>query len=198
MPTWQVSRKLGSFRGSVEQFEIAGENGLRQDVATAAATSSHGVNLPSAAQTASPAGEERSMSAQSASGVLRPARTVLWRNRSLRFQLLLAFALIDLAAVLVAGSLAILRARTQIRVEIAASMRLAELLVGDAANFLHRQLPAEQFLAALPKQLQSLRHVRIEVKNDSGVAVAAPPSVDGGDSALAPGWFATLVAPPAT
>jgi two-component system, NarL family, sensor histidine kinase UhpB len=133
------------------------------------------------------------MSAQSASGVLRPVRTVLWRNRSLRFQLLLAFALIDLVAVLVAGSLAILRARTQIRVEIAASMRLAELLVGDAANFVHRQLPAEQFLAALPKQLQSLRHVRIEVKNDSGVAVAPSPNADGEDSA--PAWFTALVAP---
>lgn len=136
------------------------------------------------------------MSAQSASGVLRPVRTVLWRNRSLRVQLLLAFALIDLVAVLVAGSLAILRARTQIRVEIAASMRLAELLVGDAANFVHQQLPAEQFLAALPKQLQSLRHVRIEVKNDSGVAVVPPPNLRGGDPALAPVWFTELVAPP--
>jgi len=81
------------------------------------------------------------MSAQSASGVLRPVRAVLWRNRSLRVQLLLAFALIDLITVLVAGSLAILRARTQIRVEVAASMRLAELLVGDAANTAKRMPP---------------------------------------------------------
>lgn len=136
------------------------------------------------------------MSAQSASGVLRPVRTVLWRNRSLRVQLLLAFAVIDLITVLVAGSLAILRARTQIRVEVAASMRLAELLVGDAANFLHQQFPAEQFLAALPKQLQSLRHVRIEVKSDAGALIAPSPNLGAADQAPAPAWFTKLAAPP--
>jgi two-component system, NarL family, sensor histidine kinase UhpB len=143
------------------------------------------------------------MSAQSSSAsapllgpVLRPVRFALWDNRSIRVQLLLAFALIDLIAVLVAGSLAILRARTQIRVEIAASMRLADLLVGDAANFVHQQIPAEQFLSALPQQLRSLRHVRIGVKNDSGVAVAPPPSPSAHDRAPAPAWFTVLVAPP--
>jgi two-component system, NarL family, sensor histidine kinase UhpB len=143
------------------------------------------------------------MSAQSASAVapvlaavLRPIRSALWHNRSLRVQLLLAFALIDLVTVFAAGSLAIMRARTQIRVEIAASMRLAELLVGDAADFVHQELPAEQFLATLPEQLRSLRHVRIEVKSDFGVAVAPPPDLGAADRAAAPAWFTALVAPP--
>lgn len=143
------------------------------------------------------------MSAQSASAaapslvpIVRPARRAFWHNRPIRVQLLLAFALIDVVTVLVAGSLAILRARTQVRVEIAASMRLADLLVGDAVNFVHQQIRAEQFLSALPKQLRSLRHVRVEVRNGSGVAVAPPPGPGARDRAPAPAWFTALVAPP--
>lgn len=112
-------------------------------------------------------------------------------------QLLVVFVLIDLVAVLVAGSVAVLRARTQTRIEMAASMRLAELLVGDAVNFVHHTLPAEQFLAALPEQLRSMRHVRIAVSDAAGVAIAAPPA---GPPTLvrapAPAWFTSLVAPP--
>lgn len=121
----------------------------------------------------------------------------IWRRRSVRVQLLLTFVLIDLAAVLLAGSVAILRARTQTRVEIAASMRLAELLVGDAANFVQQRLSAEQFLAALPRQLRSIRHVRIDVKDTAGVAVASPlPGPRADEHSPAPAWFAALVAPP--
>ncbi len=126
----------------------------------------------------------------------------------MRVQLLLVFVLIDLVAVLVAGSVTIWRARTQTRVEMAASMRLAELLVGDAVNLMHQQLPAEQFLAALPAQLRSMRHVRITVKDAAGVPLAAAPrtgAAGGADGtagrgaeerAPAPGWFTALVAPP--
>jgi two-component system, NarL family, sensor histidine kinase UhpB len=145
------------------------------------------------------------MSAHSASTsaplLLTPARDrvmrALWHNRSVRMQLLLAFALIDLVTVLLAGSLAVLRARTQTRIEIAASMRLAELLVSDAANLVHQKVPAEQFLAALPKQLRSLRHVRIDVKDAAGIAVTpAPPEPRARERTPAPAWFAALVAPP--
>lgn len=132
----------------------------------------------------------------------------LWYGRSVRIQLLLVFVLIDLAAALVAGSVTIWRARTQTRVEMAASMRLAELLVRDAVNLVHQQLPAEEFLAKLPAQLRSLRHVRIAVKDAAGVPIAPLPravavggrsSADGRGSderAPVPGWFAALVAPP--
>jgi two-component system, NarL family, sensor histidine kinase UhpB len=143
------------------------------------------------------------MSAQSAfavapalAAVLRPIRSALWHNRSLRVQLLLAFILIDLVMALVAGGLAIMRARTQIRIEIAASMRLADFLVGDAANFIQQELRAEQFLAILPKQLQSLRHVRIEVKNAAGATIVPSPDLGAADPAAAPPWFTKLVAPP--
>jgi two-component system, NarL family, sensor histidine kinase UhpB len=123
----------------------------------------------------------------------------LWYRHSIRGQLLLVFVLIDVLAVLVAGSVMVARARMQTRVEMAASMRLAELLVGDAVRLVHHELPAEQFLQALPAQLQSMRHVRFAVSDTAGHAIAAPgPGVGRprDDHASAPRWFVRLVAPP--
>jgi len=118
-------------------------------------------------------------------------------------QLLIVFALIDLFAALVAGGVTILRARDQARVEMAASIRLAELLVGDAVHLAQQQVPAEQFLAALPAQLRSIRHVRVAVKDAAGVTIAAAPRAAGSVSRRseerepAPAWFTALVASPA-
>jgi two-component system, NarL family, sensor histidine kinase UhpB len=120
----------------------------------------------------------------------------LWRGRSLRAQLLMIFVLIDAAALLVGGSIAVLRARAQTRVEMAASIHLAEALVGDAAALAHQQLPAERFLANLPVQLRSIRHVRIAVKNETGLPIRAMPPTDIAARASAPRWFTELVAPP--
>jgi two-component system, NarL family, sensor histidine kinase UhpB len=107
------------------------------------------------------------------------------------------FVLIDVAALLVGGSIAVLRARAQTRVEMAASIHLAEALVGDAVALAHQQLPAEQFLANLPVQLRSIRHVRIAVKNESGIPIRATPPADAAAArASAPRWFTELVAPP--
>jgi two-component system sensor histidine kinase UhpB len=107
------------------------------------------------------------------------------------------FVLIDVAALLAGGSIAVLRARAQTRVEMAASIHLAEALVGDAAALAHQQLPAEQFLANLPVQLRSIRHVRVAVKNESGIPIRATPPADAAAArASAPRWFTELVAPP--
>ena len=105
--------------------------------------------------------------------------------------------LIDVIAVLVAGSVVILRARMQTRVEMGASMRLADLLVEDAVHLARQELPAEQFLASLPAQLQSMRHVRFVVSDATGSPIAATsPGRDAAERAAAPHWFAALVAPP--
>ena len=72
----------------------------------------------------------------------------------------------------------------------------------DAVKFVHQELPAEQFLATLPAQLRSMRHVRIEVRDAAGVTVAAArtaatasgPGADG--RTPAPDWFTALVASP--
>ena len=122
----------------------------------------------------------------------------LWHGRSIRAQLLLVFVAIDLVAVLLAGTITIWRARAQTQVEMAASVRLAELLVSDAAAFVHQQVTAEQFLQALPKQLRSMRHVRIEVRDATGAILTSPLSRPGRTEARAPpAWFKALVAPTA-
>jgi two-component system, NarL family, sensor histidine kinase UhpB len=130
----------------------------------------------------------------------RPLRRLLqavWYGRSIRVQLFLMFILIDIMAALIAGSVAIARARTQTRAEMASSMRLTEFLVSDAAKLVHHRLPAEQFLAALPEQLHSMRHLRIAVKDAAGMAVAAPAlGRPPAKHAAAPTWFSALVAPP--
>jgi len=121
----------------------------------------------------------------------------LWYGRSVRAQLILAFVLIDLAAVLVGCAAAIVRARAQTRVEMASSMRLAELLVGDAARIAHHQLPAERLLSELPEQLHSLRHVRITVKDTNGGPVKASlPKLAPEQHPPVPAWFSALVAAP--
>ncbi len=107
------------------------------------------------------------------------------------------FVLIDVVALLLGGSIAVMRARAQTRVEMAASISLAEALVGDAVALARQQHPAEQFLADLPVQLRSIRHVRIAVKDEAGVAIRAAPSADAPSGrGAAPRWFAELVAPP--
>ncbi len=122
----------------------------------------------------------------------------LWYGRSVRTQLLVAFVLIDVIAGLVAGAVTILQARRSTRVEIAASMELAQLLVREAVALMQQEVPAEKFLADLTPQLRFIRHVRIVVKDAHGAPLAAGPSIDAEAmrDARAPAWFAALIAPP--
>jgi two-component system, NarL family, sensor histidine kinase UhpB len=135
----------------------------------------------------------------------RPARRglldALWYRRTVRAQLLITFAAIELVAALIAGGVTILKARTSTRVEIAASMKLAELLVNETIPLMDQNAPAEQSLASLPLQLRFLRHVRISVRDAQGRAVHARPTAEAPDTSKddrspAPAWFAVLIAPP--
>lgn len=124
----------------------------------------------------------------------------LWYGRSVRIQLLIVFVVIDVIAALIAGGVTIFKARTATRVEIAASMELAQLLVGEAVALMRQEVPAEKFLADLSSQLRLVRHVRIGVKDAAG----EPLALGGGEPrrsderAPAPRWFAALIAPAAT
>src|SRR5262249_32112576 len=130
------------------------------------------------------------------------------RERTLRRQLLSLFILIELVAAAVAGAVTIFNARSATRVEIAASMELAELWVQEAVLLAQREAPADRFLADLSSQLRRVRHVRIEVKDAAGglleVRPAAVVPAPGEPSAWlmslvsapAPGWFAALIEPP--
>ena len=107
--------------------------------------------------------------------------------------------LIDVIAGLIAGVVTILQARTSTRIEIAASMELAELLVSEAVGLMQQEVPAEKFLFDLTSRLRLVRHVRIGVKDAQGSALAVPPSVGNADATRgerAPGWFAALIAAP--
>jgi two-component system sensor histidine kinase UhpB len=135
-----------------------------------------------------------------------------WRARTLRTQLLSLFILIEIIAAVVAGAVSIFNARSATRVEIAASMELAELWVKEAVLLAQRETPTDRFLADLSSQIRRARHVRIEVRDAAGnvlevrPAAVVPPS--GGEteapvtwllslgSAPAPAWFAALIAPP--
>src|SRR5499427_9622064 len=133
-----------------------------------------------------------------------------WRARTLRTQLLSLFILIELIAAAVAGAVSIFNARSATRVEIAASMELAELWVKEAVLLAQRETPADRFLADLSSQLRRARHVRIEVRDAAGNVLevrpaAVVPAPGGAEpsawlmslvSAPAPAWFAALIAPP--
>jgi two-component system sensor histidine kinase UhpB len=115
-----------------------------------------------------------------------------------RAQLLIVVIMIDVIAGLLAGVVTILQARTSTRLEIAASMELAELLVREAVGLMQQEVPAEKFLADLSSQLRLVRHVRIVVKDTAGSTLAPRAAVSGSDTTRndrAPAWFAALIAP---
>ena len=118
-----------------------------------------------------------------------------WHRRSVRFQLLAAVILIDLVAAFVAFGVTVFKARTSTRVEIAASMRLAELLINQTVNLLREQDAPDKFLADLPARLSFLRHVRVTVTDAAGEPVAAAPIQKSARNQRsdAPAWFAALV-----
>jgi two-component system, NarL family, sensor histidine kinase UhpB len=123
----------------------------------------------------------------------------LWHGRSVRAQLLIVFIVIDLIAGLVAGAVTILQARASTRVEIAASMELAELLVREAVGLMQQEVPAEKFLTDLSSQLRLVRHVRIVVKDAAGSPLAPRPPIGASDTTRGdrvPVWFTALIAAP--
>src|SRR5215468_10218653 len=155
----------------------------------------------------------RSVSGPSVSDRSMSSAHAYWRARTLRAQLLSLFILIELIAAAVAGAVSVFNARSATRVEIAASMELAELWVQEAVLLAQRETPADRFLADLSSQLRRARHVRIEVRDAAGNVLevrpaAVVPAPGGGEtetpttwllslvSAPAPAWFAALIAPP--
>jgi two-component system sensor histidine kinase UhpB len=128
------------------------------------------------------------------------ALAAFWHRRTVRAQVLFTFVAITALAALLAGSVTILQARKSTRLEIAASLRMAEVLVGGTAGLLQQEVSAERFLANLPAQLRHVRHLRISVRDAAGNPVASTAGSDaagGAERAAAPAWFARLIAPPA-
>jgi|SRR5215471_18262144 len=125
----------------------------------------------------------------------------LWYRRSVRAQLLLTVLLIELIAALATAGVTILKARTSTRIEIDASMNLAEVLVRETVELMPQDTPADRFLEALPLRQRFARHVRIAVRDAAGHGVDTRPMTgglegDGHTRAPAPAWFASLISPP--
>ena len=120
----------------------------------------------------------------------------VWHRLSLRAKLLLVFILVDLVAAFVIGSVTIMRARVSTRVEIAASMALAETLVAEAIGEANPQ--AVRSLAEHASRQRLMRHVRLSVRNAAHLPVMIAPQREGPDIARspAPAWFEALIAPP--
>lgn len=118
----------------------------------------------------------------------------LWYDRPVRTQLLVAVGLINLLAAVVAVSVSILNTRTATRVEIEASLEVAQRFVNATIKDLAAQGHFEQLEQLLPLQLKHLRHVRIMFMDPSGQLTVVSPA-DESAKPHAPSWFAALVRP---
>src|SRR5712671_6385292 len=124
-----------------------------------------------------------------------------WHRFSLRSKLLIVFIAIDLIAAFVVGSVTILRARTSTRVEIAASMSLAEALVQEAIRLAQQRSSMDSLAEHLPTRQRLMRHVRLSVRNAAHLPVVIGPKADNVEAGrdqdrLVPAWFQALIAPP--
>jgi two-component system, NarL family, sensor histidine kinase UhpB len=120
----------------------------------------------------------------------------LWYNRPVRTQLLIAVGAINLIAALLAGAVSILNTRTATRVEIEASLEVAQRFVAATMKDLAARDRLSQLDEELPLQLKHLRHVRIMFMDTMGqLTVVSPQPGSVAGTAKAPRWFAALVRP---
>src|SRR6267378_583719 len=124
-----------------------------------------------------------------------------WHRFSLRSKLLIVFIAIDLIAAFVVGSVTIMRARTSTRVEIAASMALAETLVAETIRLAQQQSSMNSLAEHLPARQRLMRHVRLSVRNAAHLPVAIGPNPANAETVReqdrsVPPWFEALIAPP--
>lgn len=121
----------------------------------------------------------------------------LWYEQPVRTQLLMAVGVINLLAALLAGGVSILNTRTATRVEIEASLEVAQRFVAASMKDLAAQDRLTRLNQELPLELKHLRHVRIMYMDTIGqLTVVSPQSDDGAyKRASVPSWFAALVRP---
>ena len=120
----------------------------------------------------------------------------LWYDRPVRTQLLVAVALINLLAGVAAAAVSILNTRTATRVEIEASLEVAQRFVDAAIKDLSSQGKLDQLRQYLPQQLKHLRHVRIYYMDVMGqLSVVSPPGAEVEEQVQPPQWYSDLVRP---
>jgi two-component system sensor histidine kinase UhpB len=120
----------------------------------------------------------------------------LWYGRRVRTQLLIAVGIINLLAALLAGAVSILNTRTATKVEIEASLEVAQRFVAATLNDLAAQGKLTRLDQELPLQLKHLRHVRIMFMDTMGQLTIVSPQADGAAArSYPPTWFAAWVRP---
>ena len=120
-----------------------------------------------------------------------------WYDRPLRTQVLVAIAAINFLAAIVAGVLSIVNTRTATKVEMQASLEIADRLVEATMSGVKSPDWIEETKRELPDQLKHLRHVRIMFMDETGrLTIAAPHRiVEDGARPYVPSWFVALVRP---
>jgi two-component system sensor histidine kinase UhpB len=92
----------------------------------------------------------------------------LWYERPVRTQLLIAVGAINLLAAVLAGAVSILNTRTATRVEIEASLEVAEHFVSATLKDVAARDKNAQLDEELALHLKNLRHVRIMFTDTMG------------------------------
>lgn len=122
--------------------------------------------------------------------------STLWQGRSVRTQLLIVIGAANLLAATAAGAIWILNTRSATRVEIEASLEVAQGIASTTIRDLASEGRLDQLSERLPKELRSLRHVRLLLMADGKLTMLSPRTVNGEHvSRWAPKWFAALVGP---
>jgi len=120
----------------------------------------------------------------------------LWYDQPVRTQLIVVVGAINLLAALIAGAVSILNTRTATKVEMDASLEVAERFVDVTLKDLGSQGKLDRLDEELPPLLKHLRHVRIMFMSASGqLAIISPNGTSGVAAPYAPGWFVALVHP---
>ncbi|HBF61700.1 MAG TPA: histidine kinase, partial [Methyloceanibacter sp.] len=121
----------------------------------------------------------------------------LWYDQTVRTQLIVVVAAINLIAAFIAGGVSILNTRTATKVEMDASLEVAERFVDVTLRDLAAQGKLDDLDDELPPLLKHLRHVRIMFTSKSGqVAIISPQGeASGVNETSAPDWFVALVHP---
>jgi two-component system, NarL family, sensor histidine kinase UhpB len=120
----------------------------------------------------------------------------IWYERPVRSQLLVAVGVINLLAAFLAGAVSILNTRIATKVEIEASLEVAQRFVAVTMKDLVAQNRLTQLSEELPLELKHLRHVRIMFMDASGQLTVLSPQPDSAiDPPYVPSWFAAMVRP---
>ena len=123
-----------------------------------------------------------------------PRDAPFWAGWPTRTRLILTVLAIDALAALFSCGLIVLNARHAVQVEMEASLATVEPLVADTIRSLRSPSP-DSVLHALDLRFQTLRHVRVAIRDAAGERVLFSPADRDREVHEVPDWFVRLIAP---